>query len=1066
MANTFKLFIKQDGTYQEVNAVFPFTSGELLDERLDEAKVVFFSEEEAYKPLTEIKVEFNESGTDSEEYYILANDNAAEYPAGSGVYKHEAYLIERTKLLEGVVCPSLTFTNSLPRNYSPIQMRLNPEILDGSAESMDGWTYSGTQYFYSPISKNVQHIFASSRDVGVSAVDFIEEKYPMLTFTLLDRDYNDSSKYTHATVMTKESDGTYTSELEFFYNEPVVLSTDFLSNKQEIRILYTIAYYQQGGDVAYTMQLLIAYDFEVVNTYLPALAPWTITECVNRVLECAEPVFVYGVAPQETGEDTGIRFKFEGVRYFNDGKGGLSIGSTLTGQALKYKDVLAPEFSMTQATLREQLKVIGSFIHAEPYIADKDNSGAYIIKFLDYGSQKAPTGIGGNTPYISNTLKSDINGFCTDVRSNSQNLINSLSYAKGGSITEPHINFYRALQTERQYVRIESGNGYAATDYPIYDVEKVECGVIDKKSDLNISWQYGPVDITPYVFEATEYGANLESVGGGYPYSKRYAIYYTIGQKGLQGLFYQSPDAVNTAANSPYAIANILSACLKVNVSEIYGTIMNNAATLAFNITYKPIAPAFISHGKQLYVEGEKSFSQIYNQSENLIETNFFGENLKGVAARLGNIEQERTYMLSSRSLIPNVGEMIDGYAISAVYSEYMTNYIKCTLGLTKDFNRISEYVGVNSVKRMYEISERQAQERDILIKEQIVITTDSTMKDDKYVIFEDKRGFIWPLLQTWYSSDLLVKGAFFKPFNKALEPINTTSYTYYSGLLLPVLTRSFGNSVHLSFKLKDNYSAGNNSTYVSGENNVSGRWQTDVPYTDFYGRIYYAGICFPTGLISGSNGDGGIIDSSFRLPSNYIGKIGASNVINPSALTEALSDTEMKQPSFRCFHRVRKDNREILTYNVEAELCTTEPNLIIGSELAAKCRYINKHTLGGVQPSPELYFTNTPINKLSARPDLSIAGKDSGLVITELTNGIRISSPLFRDYPNTYKYWVLVTPVSETTEEYNDEAGGTVTITTKTGGELLLGGTTDMFGKQDPLYPYAVDLYFRTKRR
>ena len=35
MANTFKLFTEQGGTYKEVRAVFPFTSGELLDESLD-----------------------------------------------------------------------------------------------------------------------------------------------------------------------------------------------------------------------------------------------------------------------------------------------------------------------------------------------------------------------------------------------------------------------------------------------------------------------------------------------------------------------------------------------------------------------------------------------------------------------------------------------------------------------------------------------------------------------------------------------------------------------------------------------------------------------------------------------------------------------------------------------------------------------------------------------------------------------------------------------------------------------------------------------------------------------
>ena len=35
---------------------------------------------------------------------------------GKGTYTHELYLIERTKLLEGILCQSMTFTNTLGNN--------------------------------------------------------------------------------------------------------------------------------------------------------------------------------------------------------------------------------------------------------------------------------------------------------------------------------------------------------------------------------------------------------------------------------------------------------------------------------------------------------------------------------------------------------------------------------------------------------------------------------------------------------------------------------------------------------------------------------------------------------------------------------------------------------------------------------------------------------------------------------------------------------------------------------------------------------------------------------------
>lgn len=49
--------------------------------------------------------------------YFIATDNAEESPVGSGLYDHELYAIELTKLTEGFIGDSISFTNPLGNNF-------------------------------------------------------------------------------------------------------------------------------------------------------------------------------------------------------------------------------------------------------------------------------------------------------------------------------------------------------------------------------------------------------------------------------------------------------------------------------------------------------------------------------------------------------------------------------------------------------------------------------------------------------------------------------------------------------------------------------------------------------------------------------------------------------------------------------------------------------------------------------------------------------------------------------------------------------------------------------------
>ena len=170
-----------------------------------------------------------------------------------------------------------------------------------------------------------------------------------------------------------------------------------------------------------------------------------------------------------------------------------------------------------------------------------------------------------------------------------------------------------------------------------------------------------------------------------------------------------------------------------------------NYPLLAFRVTYTPIYNSRVSQTKTNYLDYPYGAALVFNQQANIVEARYFGENLKGTIARIGNVEKSYTYNLTRLDQIPKTGQMFDAdYFISAVSVEFLTSSIKCTIGLSKDFNRLSRYIGISSVKRFSEVSETQALERNTLWKEYIVIGDDITPDSDTYIqmnLMSDVRG-------------------------------------------------------------------------------------------------------------------------------------------------------------------------------------------------------------------------------------------------------------------------------------------------------------------------------------
>ena len=173
-------------------------------------------------------------------------------------------------------------------------------------------------------------------------------------------------------------------------------------------------------------------------------------------------------------------------------------------------------------------------------------------------------------------------------------------------------------------------------------------------------------DITPYLFEAAEYDGVLSEYTASYPYSKAWALRYEQGGNQITGLTFklESVGSISAAFKKP-AIENILGA---VGVS-----VPSNYKDLAFQIEYVPYINMRVVQ-KKTYGTGKDGGTMFYNQGANRVENEVYGENMKGVVARLGNGEQMRTYHLRLMLKFLSAGRRLK----ACIFHKYLWNTNCC----------------------------------------------------------------------------------------------------------------------------------------------------------------------------------------------------------------------------------------------------------------------------------------------------------------------------------------------------------------------------------------------------
>lgn len=985
------------------NVAIPVKYGQLLDEQLDYAQISLVRIRKArFAPLTKARITVTSTTTDAVKpqskilEYFVADDTSEETPVGSGIYNHTLTLIEYTKFLECFPLESLCFTN--PSN----ERRVEPGLVIGNDDNYVGaMTLNYSDYYQTPTKYYTPAIYDNGNiNILPNLTDFLkvyplnDERYSGEGFAL----FGNSGHYIKfefedgdvATFNYTELDGTPPGE-------SLNIQTG-TSAKVTVRFDWTFRL--SSGSTSGIKQTEFSF-YIYIATYKNPLMPYTVNDVIQRVLQLVEPL-----RKNETP-----RFSF----------------TPPTDAKAKLFDKFSPEFTFTRNTLREALQQIGGYIHAEPRL-NPDMS----IGWDFYGEEEKAqytnykTGVTKDLSlYKYRTLqrKRNLDETANALDSYQQNLVNRLDWQNATTAT-PFDGGFQTLRMETAWVRKAEENSYhAETAEAIDRVVKVEM-------------RYGEVskDITQYVYDKKVYD-NLSGISEVYPNAKVTSLYYTQGQKGIYGLFYKNPSEWGNGIGKNYAIVNIYNYAFGKSVTKL------DYEKIQFCITYVPIYSTRVQQVKQ-YVQDFLPLPRTinYTQSENSVEASYFGENIKGAILRMGNAEKNITMNFRNLDNIPKAGLLFDDdYYIAEVSTAVLSDHFEVTLGLSKNFNRKSKYIGASSIKRIYEVSEEQVQERHTVLQDYLVIT-------DKANNFANKTNNENGYFNTTISTLMAMFNG--HTDDRSIAAVQAVGYTAngtpQEKVLLPVISSAFGNTIEFTWHYKDNFSAGFQAKYEEGAGDVKGMFTVETEYTDYYGRLYYYffGLMSQSGVNAITDTEKSVEESNLLPQFIYDGNSnGVSGNLNDLVSIDDIESDQLGNMNLEQSNPIvlRKDSRETLKFTYAINFVTDKQDIIIGTAFASNNSLITLN-----KERPHLYVLSDRINKFAKYLDATKIVEDLGVQAVS-GDGVSFRNPLGKTASVEGQAWVYAYPITTTEKTFENENGESKTITLEEGGEIVFGKNVDI---------------------
>lgn len=915
----------------------PFTYGFTLDDTLDSGKIVlpFSTAEPIVKPFSRVRITINEDGAQVDCIDALCSNaqRTAKARVGVKTYEHTIELVELTKRLEREVCDTMTVTNYLGHNYTQGGQIVYPTVTMNNA-SAEPYVVSTGKYYRGPVQQgntvtlyNFANLFNFTMSSGPgTAGPYVKSSAGTVTVTAPDGTviYNSVPPVDSGATVQLTQDGTYQvqSVLYWYFND--------LNNPIAPEVPYTGTATWQIGTFAGRL----------------AAADWTITDVVNRILSA-------GVTRREGAATTSI---ITGQKTAHGDPQKYIFDSQ---QAEQYASVQSPEFFFTRGTMWDALSTVGGFIHAIPRLVDENRPDRKLtLRFDILGASEQYAGTLPPSQFDEKTVLGD--EYCGAIDSTAENLLNSTDILQG-AVTEPSATGWRAVNTGDGGVAISPADG----------LEIISNQPFNQSTQVLCLWNNKEYDLTPYVFERAEYDT-LSAYGGTYPYAKDYALCYTQGQNNITGLTFVRETTTTGTFDLQYSIVNILQS-LGADIST-----SDDLTQLKFRITYVPYVTTRIVQHKP-YLTHPVGNTLIFNQGGNTVECEYYGEHLRGVIARIGNVAWTRTFKFASYADIPKIGQKIGKYYVARVDCSYELLFIKATVVAVENFNKLAEFTGVDSNYRLFDVSEKQSVDRYINYGESCVVSLGSNIEP-----YSEIDPLVCPRALCAIRASLTNNE---NASSSVTTPLRTTSMFLQgwsgrdgyddNGYRLDDLTPlaqnvglgagafANGNSLVFYANLYDNYGAGFQSLLPStGEGK---RARHLLPFGDQLGNISFLHITLsPTAT-----------QDAYEYPAAGTEKewIGASSANDVPGLAyfrttqSSLVALSEDNPLY-----ISKDSREALKIVIQQHFQADNTRIVFGSAFTNNCLlikdYENWQTMDGHRG--EIYFLPRRLNRLENYIDIS----------------------------------------------------------------------------------------------
>lgn len=743
---------------------------------------------------------------------------------GTKTFQHNGYatidaIVQKTNRTTGVITSDIYVVNydSDDTNENWVSDSMRPELNDGWVESrpfaVPGVIGASTPYITSRVSK-----------VSESVSGKVNRKITIIA-------ENDCSY--SITFRLHEFSPTNTELDNCGFDKPTVFNYDeFYDNKP---------YY--FGYANYT-----SYVFFFTTTNEPAYATNTRYPVYDFSFVCTQEednfkIFLKSAPPQNA---LNLFQKATLTTQDNTKQSGVKALETDTTFYLENNDyqelqnTTVVENFYNQKNLFEIYMEVGKNIHARPYARFGENN-KYLVRWKRYGltdqfeSTSQPVSIFNSrfveeyissvSSYVNNMVQ--LGGTITETiapKSSSEDLLVYNDVAQL-ILSKPIIELVELIAINSSGVEVDiTDKLYEKGVYKLLPIQRTALPQIHY-SDIASFPATGVINVIYiaddtgfyYAWNSATLSYDIFDINAYAEVSKGMALYYSLGDNKIQGLNYRLP-SINTGDNeNEYAIKRILGKAY--SISGISSIKVND---YTFRITYRTKDSLRTNQTrpdlrKYLLASDFDKFpqhSQFNNQEDTLVDSVKFGNNTYGKLIRTGNTVYTYNEFCDALTQLKKEGQLynINGnlYYVSKVTNTYFAEHILTQVEFSKDFNRLSQIIGIPSEPRFYQISEQSLINREKTFDSFLVLGTSSKNTSLNGSFVRDNG------LQ--YVADLILDNekypqyavTYFKNDIDTTDPTYPNRETFSVDVCHPVSTYSLRNTLTMEWDMEDNFSAGN----------------------------------------------------------------------------------------------------------------------------------------------------------------------------------------------------------------------------------------------------------------